>query len=82
MGVTVIARDCITADSLETAVSVLGPTAGLTLVEETPGAAAFIVRAGDGDVETFESSRFANFETSDSADRTADDCEKGCVPFV
>jgi thiamine biosynthesis lipoprotein len=60
IGVTVIARDCITADSLATAVSVLGPQPGLELVESTPGAAAFIVRAGnDGAApQTFASSRF------------------------
>jgi FAD:protein FMN transferase len=44
-GVTIIAKDCITADSLATAVSVLGPQAGLKLVEKTAGAAALIVRA-------------------------------------
>jgi thiamine biosynthesis lipoprotein len=71
-GVTVIARDCTTADSLDTAVSVLGPEAGLKLVEATPGAAAFIVRdaagqkdvagsTSDGAIETFESSRFKAF---------------------
>ncbi len=60
-GVTVIARDCTTADSLATAVSVLGPKAGLKLVEATPGAAAFIVRATDEGVETFESSRFGEY---------------------
>ncbi len=47
-GVTVIAPDCITADSLDTAVSVMGPTTGLALIENTPGAAAFIVRVTDG----------------------------------
>jgi thiamine biosynthesis lipoprotein len=58
-GVTVIAPDCITADSLATAASVLGPKAGLELVEATSGTAAFIVRAAaGGDVETFVSSRF------------------------
>lgn len=59
IGVTVVARDCITADSLDTAVSVLGPKAGLALVEATPGAAAFIVRPVAGGVETFESRGFA-----------------------
>ena len=62
IGVAVIARDCLTADSLGTAVSVLGPKAGLALVEDTPGAAAFIVRPGDdGQVETFASARFRAF---------------------
>jgi thiamine biosynthesis lipoprotein len=60
-GVTVIARDCITADGLATAVSVLGPIAGLKLVEGTPGAAALIVRPRDGAPEVFESKHFAEF---------------------
>ena len=61
-GVTVIAPDCTTADSLATAVSVLGPDAGLAVVEETPGAAAFIVREnGDGPPQTFTSRRFESF---------------------
>ncbi|NDC52909.1 MAG: FAD:protein FMN transferase [Planctomycetia bacterium] len=47
--VTVIARDCTTADALATAASVLGPKGGLTLVEATSGAAArFVTAAGDG----------------------------------
>ncbi|MEW6157870.1 MAG: FAD:protein FMN transferase [Verrucomicrobiota bacterium] len=55
--VTVIARDCMTADSLATAVSVLGPKRGLDLVEKTPGAAAYIVRMPGTEMETFASSR-------------------------
>jgi thiamine biosynthesis lipoprotein ApbE len=44
---------------MATAVSVLGPAAGLELVEATPGAAAFIVQAVEGDKpRTFASSRF------------------------
>jgi len=42
--VTVVARDCMTADSLASAVSVLGPKDGLKLVKETPGAEARILR--------------------------------------
>jgi hypothetical protein len=36
----------------------MGPEAGMRLVEETPGAAAAIVRAPEGKVETFVSRRF------------------------
>jgi thiamine biosynthesis lipoprotein len=61
LGVTVIARDCITADSLDTAVSVMGPQAGLKLIEETPGGAAFMVRPTDGEPQVFESRRFGAF---------------------
>jgi thiamine biosynthesis lipoprotein ApbE len=49
------------ADSLDTALSVMGPKAGLALIEATPDAAAFFVRDTAGKVETFESSRFAEF---------------------
>jgi thiamine biosynthesis lipoprotein len=58
--VTVIASDCITADSLATAVSVLGPVKGLQLIEATP-AAALIVRNRHDMVETFESDRFVGY---------------------
>lgn len=55
--VTVVARDCMTADSLATAVSVLGPAAGLKLVQRTKGVAACIVRQPDSHIETYESRR-------------------------
>jgi FAD:protein FMN transferase len=56
--VTVIARDGATADSLATAVYVLGPRRGLALVEATEGAAALIVRStATGETETFASER-------------------------
>ena len=42
-GVTVRAREGITADGLATAAAVLGPERGLALVESTPGAAALFV---------------------------------------
>ncbi|WP_188903218.1 FAD:protein FMN transferase [Deinococcus aerophilus] len=42
-GVTVTAPDCATADALATALSVLGPGAGLGLAEDIPGCAALIV---------------------------------------
>jgi thiamine biosynthesis lipoprotein len=55
--VTVIARDGTTADGLDTAASVLGPEAGLRLIEATPGAAALILRAPTGTIEVLESRR-------------------------
>lgn len=60
-GVTVIARDCATADSLATAISVLGPKQGLALALATPGAAAFMARDADGRLEKFETANFARF---------------------
>jgi thiamine biosynthesis lipoprotein len=61
VGVAVIARDCLTADSLDTAASVLGPKAALALIESTPGAEAFIVRPTDGEPEILESRGFKAF---------------------
>jgi FAD:protein FMN transferase len=55
--VTIIAPDCTTADSLATAVSVLGPKAGTELIEKTPSAAARILRQPGSTVEIYESDR-------------------------
>ncbi|HEY9174909.1 MAG TPA: FAD:protein FMN transferase [Verrucomicrobiae bacterium] len=59
--VTVLASDCTTADSLSTVVSVLGPSAGLKLIEATPKAAAHVVRKPAEQIEVFESKRFRRF---------------------
>jgi FAD:protein FMN transferase len=53
-GVTIIARTGTESDALATAVSVLGP-AGLSLIEQTPGASARLVREGPSGVEHFAS---------------------------
>ncbi len=65
-GVTVIAPDCLTADSLDTAVNVMGPVAGMKLIDATPGAAAFFVRPGPAGLELYESKRFGAFVVDDS----------------
>jgi thiamine biosynthesis lipoprotein len=49
--VTIIAPDCITADSLSTAVSVLGPERGLALLRKRKGVSAQIARAPGGQLE-------------------------------
>ena len=56
--VTIIAPDGLTADALSTTVSVLGPERGLRLVEETPGAAAHLVRQPGEQIEFLESKRW------------------------
>ena len=56
--VTVVAPTGATADSLTKVVSVLGPERGLAIIDETPGAAACMVRKKDKGEETFESKRF------------------------
>jgi thiamine biosynthesis lipoprotein len=53
--VTIIAPDGITADSLASAVSVLGPERGMKLIETTPGCAARIVRVPRGEIQLFRS---------------------------
>lgn len=60
--VTVVAPDAMTADSLATTVSVLGPEAGLKLIEQTPGAAAIIMRNTEQGMQTYISARFSQFE--------------------
>ncbi len=67
-GVTVVAPNGITCDALGTTVSVLGPEKGLRLVEDTPGAAAFILRAPEGKVQTFESKRWKELRAVDRKD--------------
>jgi len=67
--VTVIAPDCTTADGLASAVSVLGPEAGLKLIDRTPGAAALILRAPDGTLQTYESRRWKDLPAAPPATR-------------
>ena len=63
--VTVVAPDGATADALDTAVYVLGPDAGLPLVESTPGASAYIVRkTSDGLRHTYESRLFPDLPSA------------------
>jgi thiamine biosynthesis lipoprotein len=62
--VTVIASNCTTADSLASAVSVLGPQQGVKLIEATCGAATLIVQVEQGRAVKYESKRMAGFETS------------------
>ncbi|AGA27013.1 FAD:protein FMN transferase [Singulisphaera acidiphila] len=62
--VTVFARDGLTADSLDTAIYVLGPERGLPLVESTDEAAALIVRLSPKGEETIESQRWGRLPTT------------------
>ncbi len=59
--VTVLARNCTIADSYTKAVAVLGPARGLALIDDTPGAAAIVVRAPEGEVETHESKHLGDY---------------------
>ena len=60
--VTVIAGDATTTDGLSTGLSVLGPEAGLAMIEKVPGGAAYISRKPADKVETYVSKRFADYE--------------------
>ncbi len=60
--VTVIARDCTTADSLATAISVLGPEKGMALLARRRGTEVHIVRMPGSEVEITESPSFRRFE--------------------
>jgi thiamine biosynthesis lipoprotein len=59
--VTVIAPEGITADGLDTAACILGPEAGLKLIESTPGAAGLFVRITPEGQETRESKGWAGY---------------------
>jgi thiamine biosynthesis lipoprotein len=58
MGVTVVAPDGITADSLTKVVAVLGPAKGIPIIQETPGISARVVRQTDKGAETVVSKGF------------------------
>ena len=61
----VIAPDATTADSLDTAISVLGPDAGLKLIETMPGTAAVVILHKQDGSEAFESPGWSRFEDRD-----------------
>lgn len=59
--VIVFARDCTTADSYATAVSVLGVERGLTLVDATPGTAALILQSEGNAQRLYPSKRLGDY---------------------
>jgi thiamine biosynthesis lipoprotein len=56
--VTVVARNGLDADGLDTAVSVVGKDRGLTLIESKPGVAALIVQRSNAGTTVTMSARF------------------------
>jgi FAD:protein FMN transferase len=60
--VTVVGPDGLSTDGLSSAVAILGPEKGLKLIEDTPGAAAFIVRLADGRQRTYQSQRWKELD--------------------
>lgn len=55
---TVLAEDCLTADGLDTALSVMDVDAGIALVDRTPGAAALIVESAAEGLKIARSARW------------------------
>jgi thiamine biosynthesis lipoprotein len=68
--VTVIAPECSMTDGLTSGSSVLGPRKAQEMIERLSGAALYIVRQVDGKLETYESSRFHQFEAPQTAPAT------------
>ena len=62
--VSVIARRGIDADSMSTAVSVLGPERGLAFIEQQPGVGAIVVTNESGQPHIAESSGVHHWEQS------------------
>ncbi|WP_197994662.1 FAD:protein FMN transferase [Gimesia panareensis] len=60
--VTVIAPDGMSADSLASAISVLGPKKGIALLSQKPGTACLILRHEQGELKSYESPCFSCFE--------------------
>jgi thiamine biosynthesis lipoprotein len=60
--VTVIAKDCTTADSYDTAISVLGPKEGFALAAAALGVDVLMLRMESGRPESYESGGFARHE--------------------
>lgn len=56
--VTIVARDCMTADAMASTVTVLGPEKGLELVEKMDEVEAYIQQVVEGGLKSFKSSGF------------------------
>jgi FAD:protein FMN transferase len=67
--VTVVARNGLVADGLDTAVSVLGVERGLALIESRRDAVALLIRTTTSGIEVLPSSRFLSFTTQAVASR-------------
>ena len=65
--VSVIAASCSWTDGLTSGCTVLGPKAALETIERIPGAALYFVRRPADKIETYQSSRWTQYETSAEA---------------
>ena len=59
---TVIAKDCLTADSYAKPPILNGPEKGFPLIEQTPSAAAILFRRSGEKIETFKTTRWDSYE--------------------
>jgi thiamine biosynthesis lipoprotein len=66
--VTVVAPDATASDALSTGISVLGPNEGIAVADKLPGTAAVIVRKPGVKTESYESTRWRQFEAPTDAD--------------
>jgi FAD:protein FMN transferase len=76
MGVTVVAPDGITADSLTKVVAVLGPAKGIPIIQEMPGVSARVVRQTDHGAETVVSKSFPKLRPLDEPAAPARDSRR------
>src|SRR5207247_991869 len=77
--VTVVARQGALADGLATAVSVMGPAAGLDLVNRTAGCAARFSITQGGEVRTMMSSRWPAYLAAGASPCPALRCSPRCT---
>jgi thiamine biosynthesis lipoprotein len=62
--VTVISREACDADAIATAAFVMGPEAGMRLIESLPDVEGLIIRCTDSSEEIFRSEGLGTYETS------------------
>jgi thiamine biosynthesis lipoprotein len=67
-----VGPDGLSTDGVSSAAAILGPQKGLALVENTPKAAAFIVRMIDGQQKTYESKRWKELPRAEGEGRRAE----------
>jgi len=69
--VTIVAPKCVDADALATAVSVMGPQAGMKLIESLPDTEAFLIAGTKEDMKIRRSSGFEKYRLDGGGSRTA-----------
>ncbi|HEX3999866.1 MAG TPA: FAD:protein FMN transferase [Pirellulales bacterium] len=64
---TIVGPDCTATDGMGTALGVMGPKAGIALVDRLPGMAAYVARQEGDKLAAYESHRFHDFEVPDAS---------------